>query len=228
VSTPRKIAILVGSARKPHSTSESLAEYLASNLSLRGAEPQVFRVAESARDSSLDILTAVDQADALMIVTPLYMDSLPYLLTATLEQIAQRRNATAAGRRGLACLVHCGFPEALHNEIAIAICRQFAKEAGFEWLGGLSLGGGAVIAGKPLAELGGVLRNVRRSLALTADALAAGQPLPDAAVKLMAKPLINRWVYTLIGNFGWKHMARKLGARRKLNDQPYRRTDDNA
>jgi len=43
--------------------------------------------------------------------------------------------------------------------------------------------------------MGGMVRNVTRSLDLAAAALAEGKPVPQEAVELMAKPLVPAWGY---------------------------------
>jgi len=64
------------------------------------------------------------------------------------------------------------------------VCRIFAKQAGFNWAGGLAMGGGGLIMGYPLAELGGRIRNQTKALEMTADALAKGEPLPGKSYRL--------------------------------------------
>ena len=56
------------------------------------------------------------------------------------------------------------------------------------------------------------MRNVK-SLDLAADALAKGEAIPEEAVKLMARPLVPRWLYLLIGNRGWVRGAKSMDAR---------------
>ena len=112
-------------------------------------------------------------------------------------------------------------PAACFSNSALAICRQFAKEAGFIWAGGLSLGAGESISGKQLSEVQGMARNVIKSLNLSADALADGKPVPQEAIELMAKPIVPIWAYSLIGGFGWKQQAKKYKADKKLRARPY-------
>ena len=68
-----------------------------------------------------------------------------------------------------------------------------------------------------------MVRNVTRSLDLTADALAEGKLAPQKAVTLMAKPLIPTWGYIWLGGSGWKRRAKKHGAQKKLHDRPYQK-----
>ncbi len=117
--------------------------------------------------------------------------------------------------------MNCGFPEASQNRTALAICRRFAAEAGFEWAGGLALGMGEAIGGRPLKEAGGMVRRIVKALDLAGDALALGHPIPEEAVRLMAKPLVPRWLYILMGNRGWKKRAANHGTTDALNARPH-------
>jgi hypothetical protein len=216
--------LLVGSAKKPHSTSESLGSYLMARLADRGFETESLSVHRShrSRDRLETLLDSVDRCDLLVLAFPLYIDSLPALLTRTLELIASRRGGRDQDSpQRLVAIVNNGFPEAEQNEVALRICRRFASETGFEWAGGLALGGGEAINGRSLTEAKGMARNVIASLDLAADALAAGEPVPERAVRLMAKPLIWSRIYTWIGTRGWKRRAAKHGVADRLRDRPY-------
>ena len=118
-------------------------------------------------------------------------------------------------------ILNCGFPEDFHNYTGLAIARQFAEEAGYVWMGGLALGMGGAIDGKPLADCGRMVRNVLKSLDLTAASLDRGEPIPSEAVDLMAKSFLPRWLYIAMGNWGWKKQAKKYGVRKDLYARPY-------
>ena len=51
--------------------------------------------------------------------------------------------------------------------------------------------------------------------------LADGGAIPEAATTLFAKPLMPRWMYTMVGNWGWRMQLRKNKARRPLTYRPY-------
>ena len=151
------------------------------------------------------MLAAVDAADILILAAPLYVDSLPYLVTDALERIAAHRAVMPSGSTQttrFAAILNCGFPEAQHNDVALAICEQFAEAAGLQWAGGMSMGGGGVVHGVPLAEHGPRAAGIRRALNIAADALAEGHRVPDAAISMLAQPVIPARMYTTIGNLG--------------------------
>jgi hypothetical protein len=219
----KNVLLLVGSAKRPHGNSESLGDYLCQRLAERGfeTETQLLYRALRAKEGIEALLAATDRADVVVFTMPLYVDCLPALVIRAMELIAAHRQGRTEKPQRLVALLNCGFPEARHNDTALAICRQFAREAGFEWTGGLALGGGEALGGRPLAELGGMMRHAVQALNLAAEALAAGQPVPEAAVEEMAQPFIPAWTYTLMGGFGWRQQAKKHGAQKALHARPY-------
>jgi len=225
MNTKKRVLLLVGSAKHPHSTSESLGTYLIEKLQERGFETETFFIHKSLNsdDRREALLSATNHADIIVMAFPLYVDCLPYLVIRTMELIAKNcQEKKDLMEQSLLCIVNNGFPEAHQNETAIAICRKFARETGFKWAGGLALGGGEAINGKPLLEVKGMIaRHVIKSLNLTADALSAGKSVPQEAVKIMAKPFIPRWMYICLGGMRWKRDAKKHGVHKKLYNRPY-------
>lgn len=214
--------LMVGSARPTGtSTSESLGHYLMERL--QDPEARVLHVNRVRGEMACQsLLRDVDLAGLIVLCAPLYVDSLPYLVVRAFERIARHR-AVAAARHTtrLVAIINCGFPEARQTKTALDICQVFAREARLQWAGGLGLGGGEAIGGRPLEEVGGLARNVRRALDLTAEALRAEQPVPDEAVDLMARPLIPSRLYTLVASRRWKREARANGVRRQLGARPF-------
>jgi hypothetical protein len=225
MTSPKNALLLVGSAKPAgQSTSEALGSYLAQKLAERDIAFTTMHVARAMRTEERTgaLLAAVDAADIVILAFPLYVDGLPYLVTQALEQIAAHRAGETSIRRPLfLAIANCGFPEAVHNATALAICRQFADEAGFAWAGGLALGEGGAISGQSLAKAGGMIHNVVAALDLAAVALAAGQPAPEEAVALMARPFIPARAYMLMGDLGWLMQARQNRVVTRLAARPF-------
>jgi hypothetical protein len=222
MSTQRAV-LLVGSPRPPgQCVSEPLARYLAEQLAGRGVAASLWRATRTCKEPGMrQLLQAVDRADLFVVASPVYVDSLPYLVMRALERIAEHRHEVAEPHEcAMLAIVNCGFPEARHTTVALDICRIFAGRARLSWTGGLGLGGGGAITGRPLQQLGWYARNVRRSLDLAADALLAGRPLPAEAEALMARPLMPERVYTLIASLGWYKDAWHHGVVRQLGAKP--------
>ncbi len=218
--------LLIGSAKPSgSSTSEALGRYLVERLEARGVVTEVVPVtrARTADDRAWLAETAAD-SDLFILSSPLYVDSLPYLVTAALESLAEARGHRAPARRcAFAAIINCGFPEARQCQTALDITRVFARRARFDWAGGLALGEGGAIDGRRLQDAGALVRHVRAALDLTASALLEGSPVPAAAVKQMARPLLPVSLYTFMGDLGWKRQARRNGVRRQLGARPFER-----
>ena len=220
----KRVLLLIGSAKEKPSTSESLGTYLLEKLSVEGFSTETLFIHKTLRSdkSRRRLLEVISEADIIVIVTPLYIDSLPYVVIRAMELIAKdRETKNDLQEQRLLCIVNCGFPEAHHNDMALAMLRQFARETGFQWAGGLALGAGEFIGGKPLLKVKGMARNVIKALDLVADALVKGTPVPHEAVKKMANLIVPIWLYMLFGNMGWKMRAIKNGVYRKLANRPY-------
>lgn len=220
---PRRALLLVGSPRGDASVSATILVHLATLLAERGLSVTTERIhGGSPGDPELRGLEGrVAEADVVVLATPLYVDSLPGPVTAALEILARQRESGSSSRPRFLALVNCGFPEAVHNDTALAICRLFAKQAHLEWIGGLGIGGGGMLAGRPLAEQGARARTVTRALALAAEAIARGRVVPEEARALVAKPPIPRWLYRAIASWGFRQEARRYGTLARQGARPY-------
>jgi multimeric flavodoxin WrbA len=215
--------LLVGSPKGRKSTSYLLGSMLAEGMRKRGAAVSEGLVHEGLRseDGTARLLDSVDAADLVIFAFPLYIDSLPAPFTRLLERIAERRARVApAESPRLAVIVQCGFPEAHQCETAVGICRLFADRTGMRWAGALAMGMGGSVGGD-LKKLPGGGKNILDAIGMASESLAIGGAIPEAATELFAKPLMPRWMYTLIGNFGWRMQLRKNKARRPLTYRPY-------
>jgi hypothetical protein len=226
MTSPNTALLVVGSAKPAgESSSESLGGYLARRLQEHGIATTTMHVARALRTEArtAELLAAVDAAGIVILAFPLYVDGLPYLVTRALERIASHRQAQPAPHPALfLAIANCGFPEAQHNEMALAMCEQFVHAGGFIWAGGLGMGSGGVISGQPLAQRNGMAHNVIAALDLAAEALSAGKPAPAEAAALMARPMMPAGVYTMMGNVGWLMQARRNRALTRLGARPLR------
>ncbi len=225
-----KALLIIGSPRGKASVSRALGGHLLRQLEAGGLEVEETSVAAVLGSSERRhaLYRATDAADILIVAFPLYVDQLPAPLIQTLELLAERRRGALGMTpwpgplvQRLVAIVQCGFPETPQNRPAVDIMRQFAKEAGFRWAGGLALGMGGAVGGRSLEKAGGMLRNVVAALDKAAESLIAGGDVPDEATAMMAKPLMPRWFYHAAANWGFRVRLRKNGALKKACDRPY-------
>jgi len=220
--TIAKAVLLVGSAKPAGtSTSEALGRYLFARLAERGVAATVLFVGRSpAANADRQLVGGLADADLFVLATPLYVDSLPYLVTRAMESVA-RSASTRQTRCAFAAVMNCGFPEAEQCGVALAIARAFARRAGLAWAGGLAMGEGGAIDGRPLEAQAGLTRRVRAALDLAATELAEGRPVPPAAVEQFARRMMPARLYTLAGNLGWRRRAARNRVRTPLNARPF-------
>lgn len=221
----RSALLLVGSPRIEKSTSSSLGSYLLEQLKTHGVESETVYIykAINTKERMEALRQAIEKTDLVVLAFPLYVDTLPAPVISVLQDVVKNGTAKTKPTR-FAAIVNCGFPEASQNASAIAVCAEFAREAEFEWMGGLSLGAGeGMVHARPLAELGGQGAPLRRALEIAAGELVLGQPISDNAQKLLAKPLMPEWMYRLGGTIGWKMRSRKFGTQKHLKARPYQK-----
>ena len=219
----QRALLLVGSPRTKKSTSASLGGYLFEQLNKRGIETRTIQIYTSlySPERMKAMYESIDNADLAVLAFPLYVDSLPAPVMAALEKITVHCQDNRSLIR-FAAIANCGFPGANHNDAAIAIASEFARQTGLTWMGGLALGAGeGIVHGVPLNELDGRAIPLKGALDLAAEALAGGNPIPGSARDLLAKPIIPSWMYTLRGRFGWRQAARQFGMEKELKRQPY-------
>jgi hypothetical protein len=169
------------------------------------------------------MLDAIKGADIVILTAPLYDDCQPYLVTRTMELIADRQDM--AGKR-LIPIVNCGFSEAGQiTAVAIPIYRKFASIVGFEWVGSLAIGGGEMIQGaqgKQLDEIGNMANELKRRLGEIAEALVSGTAYSDESMvafpKIFLNPIVTK-VIVWMNNRGWRSQAEKNGG--AVDAKPY-------
>ena len=219
-----KALLLIGSPKPASSTSESIGDFLLEQLYKQGIEGEKTKLTQILRqeDGENKLISSIDNCDILILSCPLYVDSAPAIVIKAMELICnERKNREHNKRQIMLAISNCGFPEAHQNNTALEIYRHFAEKCGFQWAGGLALGCGGAISGRPLNSLGGMAGNIVKALDNTASAIAQGKCIPEEAVQLMGKPIVPNWLYTLMGQLGWKAQAKKYGVHKELDNRPY-------
>jgi hypothetical protein len=215
-----KALLLIGSPKRGASASRNFGEAVLARLAGRGVESRTERVtpilrSESARTRLLD---AIAWADLVILSFPVYVDSLPAPVTLALELWSDAA-ASMPGKRRLLVLTQCGFPEPKHCDLAVEVCREFCAESGVEWAGALAFGMGGAIEKNPVEK--SPLARSMKAFDDTAEALAAGRPVPDSATAALRRQLVPSWIYRIVGWPMWWWLARKRGATEPLNYKRY-------
>jgi len=203
-----KALLMVGSPRQK-GASRKLGNALLENLADCGLDTQAINLVHGLGESWAELEAAVASADLLILSFPLYADTLPAPTTAALVRLLPNLKG-----KQLAVIINCGFPEGYHNNTALKVCQQFAREAECKWMGALTLGMGGFSFGK------GVARPVGKGMKLAAQALSQGMPIPDKAAKLASRLPMPKWMYLFVLNRTFKRIVGKHG-KAPIDAQPY-------
>ena len=203
-----RVVVINGSPKRGSSTSGRLIGELER---IMGRELEVHH-ALSLLVSEDDSYGSVLQADALVVVFPLYVDALPTHLVRLFKKMEAAIQASEHKPRLYAVCV-CGFIEGEHTKTALRIMRNFADRAGLSWGYGVGVGGGGfVVEVKDMAK--GPTSRVHRALCALAGEIEA--PTSGAQDDVFVQPSMPRIAYTLAANMGWRMTAKRNGAKDQL------------
>ena len=210
------VLLLVGSPKGlEKSNSARLGRLVVDGLEERGwtRESIHLHAAVKSEEGQRDLFEAIDRANVVLFTAPLYVDSLPAPAIRALELIAAHRRSGDAKRvPRFVSIINCGFVEPSQNDTCQRILQRFADRTGFDWVAGVSLGGG-----------GQIPKRVRLALGMLTEALDLKILVPGEVERLTRKPSMPGWLYVIGGNFMWKRLADKNGVKDQLRAQPYKR-----
>jgi hypothetical protein len=209
----QKALLLIGSPGNLRSNSNQIGQYLVRRFGDAGWDADTECICQVVRDEDKlrSVINKIDGSDLVILSFPLYVDSLPAPMIRFLEILNDRRKGMQRMDQRMMAVCQSGFPESHHNDYALRVCSIFARDAGFRWVGGLSVGGGGAIGRRDLQEGGAMLRNLRRALDLTGAALVEGRDVPSESKELTNKGIAPPWLYNWIVNRMWKRDAMNNG-----------------
>jgi hypothetical protein len=218
----QNIILLLGSPKRKRSSSESFGNYVFNQINKEGISKKVLHVGGALKNDQAwdEFVSALEDAETIILTFPLYWDSLPSHLVEAFERFYEQKGGIQKPHN-FYVIVHNGFPEPWHSESAIDICKCFAKKMDYRWQGALNIGGGAAIGGKPLEDTGGMTYKLRETLDTAAEAIGRGEPIPKNVLEHLSKPMYPTWFAVVLGGFGWRKLAKRRGAKTSLRSKPY-------
>ncbi|MBD3213226.1 MAG: hypothetical protein GF311_11520 [Candidatus Lokiarchaeota archaeon] len=224
MSDRREILLLIGSPRAANSTSESLGMFLWRQMnnekfSLTKEYTHRLVVGEEKRDYIFDV---INKTDLIIISFPLYVDHLPAPVIKFMEIIYEKKdNLHEPQNKSLIAISNSGFPEASQIDLAMKICKNFAEDMGFQWKGGLQFGGGEVIHGRDLEEIGRMIESLKKGLKMAGRDLSDDNPISQEAKELVSEQTIPMGMFKLFANLGWRWRALKNRNVFNLKNKPF-------
>jgi NAD(P)H-dependent FMN reductase len=215
---------LNGSPRGSRSNSRTIIGWIIQGMTEAGAEPPV--VLDLARTGELTAQReAFLAADEVILVFPLYTDSVPGILKNFIDSLAGADPRRLAGKR-FAFVVQSGFPESIHSEPVAAYLDRLSTRLGFVPAGRAIRGNSEGLRLMPDA----MTRKARELFAALGRSLVHTGRFDEEAVRLLGRPrrlgVMARIVTTLLMptglmNFYWNMMLKKHGAYARRFDRPY-------
>ena len=214
MSEMKQAAVISASPKTSGMISSTVfADMAAEAILAKGAAATQIDVRTAMKDGTCaDAYTAMQDADALILVFPLYFFCLPGMLMRFLQDYA----ATAKPHQGqrVWCIVNCGFYEPEINDEAVRVVQSFCRHIGAAFRFGVTISCGSMLASMRSASfMKESAAALDAALSAIADDVLDSGTIPDTPIRIKAN--INRRFYYFMGSLGWKRMARKNGLKKK-------------
>jgi hypothetical protein len=149
----------------------------------------------------------LQNADAIILIFPLYFFCLPGMLTRFLQDFASKE-PKAKKDCAVFAIVNCGFPEPENNLEAISVVEQFALQTGRIFGGGVMIGGGGMLIGtKGKPFISPIMNEIDREFSSVIRYIKDSGSLETKIS--VAAPKFPRKLYLFAGNAGWRSTARE-------------------
>jgi multimeric flavodoxin WrbA len=225
MSQTRKVLLLMGSPKGEKSVSNNIASYILNKFNENGVIAEKIIIVEHIKtDEALhELVLKVINSDILILISPLYVDSIPSITIKVMEEFYKLKNSSFNKKQSFMAIFNCGFPEPHHNDLALDMCKKFASDTELEWMGGVTIGMGPSLEGQSLDRFR-MAKNLCAGLDMALTALCKGESVPREAMLIASKPLMPLPIVKfLMCNFGrimWGNQMDK-SAKGKMFDRPY-------
>jgi hypothetical protein len=200
----KSILLLTGSHRGKKTTTNSILDYLEEKLSIYNTT--VFREQVPAIFSNLQFVSRINEilqkCDAIVLCFPLYFDTLPYPLISALELLSNQSKKYNGIK--IFSIVHCGLPEAAHCNNALAVCKNFSENMGFNYSGSAIIPDTGAIDGSSVKKTKRITSILNKLIAILNSS-----SVIDQKIILIGKPSMHPFFFRVFGNIIMKHFARK-------------------
>lgn len=221
----RKIVLIDGSPKvNEPSTSKYLVDAIGSQIDETAAHKTFINVRQSIKKhKTMDDFAVIAQADAIIIIFPLYIFCVPGILMRFLEDYYKYylEHEQTAAKPKVYAVVNCGFPEPGINLEAIRVIRSFSQHINAQFRCGVLIGGGAMLreaANAPFMKK--TMKSLNDALAVIAEDIGSTNSKDIDNFNISMN--FPRRLYLFMGDRGWKGLARQNGLRKKdIYKRPY-------
>lgn len=190
-----KVMILNGSPRAPKSNSKKYSEIF---MKYSRLQCDYFNITKS---NHLKLIAEMENYSDVIIVFPLYADSLPVGLLNFLKNL---ENNLPAQRPVISILINCGFLEYEQNSVAVSMIRYFCRRNNFPIGSALMLGSGEAILETPFRYI--AVRAIKR----LSESVNKGNYKDISATMPLPK-----WLFKMAARSYWISYGKKFGVSEK-------------
>ena len=244
MSDSKSAVLLMCSPRGKKSSSYSLGSYFISLLEEKGYSVKIFQVYQTLKDNNQvsEMITAVSSCKIIILSTPLYIDSAPYMTTKLMELITEKvqTGEIKVNDQLLFAISSAGFLEYYHNKVALQIYEQFAKANNIRWAGGLPIGGAGIFATNYLPDFHAklssapeldyinkkiyeIVNTLNKLILASVDYLSNEKAVPREELKKIEFVPFDLHEYVPFANNSWIQWAEQINTKDKLRDKPYQK-----
>ena len=238
----KQVTILMCSPRKEESASHSLAKDFTKKFEEKKLTVSQYQIYDTLKNEERinEMIKMVDKSEILIISSPLYIDTAPYMTIKTMELLENNiKEGKIREKKRLLLAISCGgYLEFYHNKVALRTYELFAKKNGFIWAGGFPIGAAGTYVAYPIAELIKMIDTLpvddwRREyygkpavildevMQIAVTSLSKGEIIPKEELEKLHFVAMPLEAYAEGGNKNWLGWAEKIGTTDKLRDKPY-------
>ena len=198
-----RTVLLNGSMRSKDGNSARLARRLRDTLA---SEAEIMNLSSHLNDMPA-LVSALEDAETLVLCMPLYVDGLPSQVIRLMETFER---GYRGGSKRIYLLANMGLYESSQLVGLFGMVRQWCAKMGFSYCGGLGVSAGELLGTlmEALPFRAGPTRKAEEGIRCLAEAVDAGAVTKD----IYAEPhMFPRALYIRIANSGWDRMAKANG-----------------
>jgi len=209
-----KITILNGSPKMSAGISGLIIKQMEKHLNINA---DVYNAIHLARQEELkkETIAKIFDCDALLIIFPLYVDSLPAPLIKVLTAM-ERMSKEISVNPQVYSIVNCGFYEASQNTLALEMIKSFTLRVELPWGYGIGIGGGGMLSSMGDNWSKGPVSSIHKALCEMADAIKNKK----SGQNVFVGPKFPRLLYLIVADLGMRRLAKQNGLK-NVRLKPY-------
>ena len=209
-----RISIINGSPKMSAGISGLITKQIERHLNVSVDVYHAIRLAKQ-EESHTDVFEKVLDCEALLIIFPLYVDSLPAPLIKVLNRL-ENISSDVSVKPQVYSIVNCGFFDANQNLLALEMIKSFSIRSEMTWGYGIGIGGGGMLSSMGDNWSKGPVSGIHKALCDMADAINTKESKPN----IFVKPKFPRFLYLIAADLGMRRAAKKNGVK-NIRARPY-------